>query len=219
MWYIVGKKREKLWGDEVDYITAWQKSTGWIAKWYNKWQPKQIEYDDYYQECALYFWGKLKLKYEPEMCWGYSKIAYERIMIKLLYRAKNCRMKVVYINNEDFVDAEPNRFGCWSVNLKPHLQEVANLVSQGYETDEIVKITGKTKQTIYTYIKDIKRIYADKFGIYNYQRKHLRHFTRKRTEKELECWGKSRDRLKAVQELRKREKYLRTHEKLKQCVI
>lgn len=203
----------------MDYIVAWEKSTGWIAKWYKKWQPRNIEYDDYFQECALYFWGKLKLKYEPEMCWSFSKVAYERIMIKLLYRAKNHKLKIEYIGERDFIGVESDCCDLWNVKLKPYLQEVASLIVAGYETDDIVAITGKTKQTIYTYIKYIKQIYANELGIKDYQRKHLRHFTRIRTEKELECWQKGKNRLKVVQELRKKAKSLRTHEKSKQCAI
>lgn len=202
----------------MDYTTAWEKSTGWITKWYKKWRPKQIEYDDYYQECALYFWGKLKPNYEPKECWYFSKIAYHRVMIKLIYRIKENKLKTESIDDRDWIGAITIELPCeWEVKLKPNLQKVAELIADGYETNEICSITGKTKNTIYTDIKNIKRIYSQTFGITNYQRKHLRHFTRNRTERELECWQKSKNRLKAVQELRKREKCLQTQERLRRC--
>lgn len=201
----------------MDYITAWEKSTGWITHWYRRWKPSQIDYDDYYQECALYFWGKLKTCFEPEKCWCCSKIAYKRIMIRLVYREKESKLRTESLENRDWLCAINEDCNFWEVQLKPHLQKVAELVADGCETTEICKLTGKTRETIYTDIKNIKRIYSNELGITNYQRKHLRSFTRRRTEKEIETWEKNR--LRAVQELRKRAKYLQTHEKSRQCAI
>lgn len=201
----------------MDYITAWEKSTGWVIHWFNKWKPKKIEFDDYYQECALYFWGKLKNSFEPEKCWCCSKVAYKRIMIRLVYREKENKLQTESLGDRDWLVSTDIDCNFWEIQLKPHLQKVAELVADGYETAEICTLTGKTLETIYTNIKNIKRIYADKLGIANYQRKHLRSFTRQRTEKEIETWEKNR--LRAVQELRKRAKYLQTHEKSRQCAI
>lgn len=201
----------------MDYITAWEKSTGWAIHWFNKWKPKKIEFDDYYQECALYFWGKLKNSFEPEKCWCYSKVAYKRIMIRLVYREKESKLRTESLENRDWLCDKYDDCNFWEVQLKPYLQKVAELVAYGYETAEICTLTGKTVETIYTDIKNIKRIYANELGITNYQRKHLRSFTRRRTEKEIETWEKNR--LRAVQELRKRAKCLQTHEKSRQCAI
>ena len=201
----------------MDYLTAWEKSTGWIIHWFNKWKPKKIEFDDYYQECALYFWGKLKNSFEPEKCWCCSKVAYKRVMIRLAYREKESKLRTESLGDRDWICGANDDFAFWEVQLKPHLQKVAELVADGYETAEICTLTGKTIETIYTYIKNIKRIYANKLGITNYQRKHLRSFARQRTEKEMATWGKNR--LKAVQELRKRAKSLQMSEKSKQCAI
>lgn len=203
----------------MDYITAWEKSTGWIIHWFNKWKPKKIEFDDYYQECALYFWSKLKTCFEPEKCWCCSKIAYKRIMIRLVYREKESKLKTESIGDRDWLCKEDDDCGFWEVQLKPHLQKVAELVADGYETAEICTLTGKTVETIYTDIKNIKRIYANELGITNYQRQHLRSFTRQRTEKEIENWQLAKVRLKAVQESKKRAKSLQIHEKSKQCAI
>lgn len=197
----------------MDYTTAWNKSVGWIKHYWLKWMPKSVDFDDYYQECALYFWGKLKPQFSAEKCWAYSKTAFKRIMIKLVYRNKS----FFCVSFDWFEYGVEDSFDFWEVELKPHLKKVAFLVADGYETDEICKITGKTKQTIYTDIKNIKKIYAEYFGIKGYQRKHLRNFTRKRTDKELLNWEKCKNRLKVVQELRKKEKCLQTREKSKQC--
>ena len=180
-------------------------------------ETKKIEFDDYYQECALYFWGKLKTCFESEKCWCCSKIAYKRIMIRLVYREKESKLKTESIGDRDWLCVADDDCGFWEVQLKPHLQKVAELVADGYETAEICTLTGKTINTIYTDIKNIKRIYAKELGIADYQRTHLRSFTRRRTEKEIETWEKNR--LKAVQELKKRAKYLQTNEKSEQCAI
>lgn len=199
----------------MDYKTAWDKSSGWIYYYWRKWKPNCVDFDDYYQECALYFWGKLKPRFDAEKCWVYSKVAFKRVVIKLVYRNK----QVPCVCIDDFFYGVEDAFDFWEVELKPHLKKVALLIADGYETDEICKITGKTRQTIYTDIKNIKKIYAGYFGIKDYQRKHLRKFTRKRTEKELLSWENSKVRLRAVQESRKKERCLPMSEKLSQCVI
>lgn len=203
----------------MDYETAWEKSTGWIKHYWDKWKPTRFSFDDWYQECAYVFFGELKPKYDAEHCWRASKVVYERLMISLLYRKKENKIDTETIGNREWVGATCDTVFDWSIKLKPHLQQVAELIAMGYETAEIVEITGKTRDTIYTYIKNIKKIYADELGIKDYQRKHLRNFTRRRTGKELETWQKSKDRLKVVQELRKKGKYIPIRERLKQCAI
>ena len=72
----------------MTYDEAWDKSTGWIAHYWRVFSPRGIEHDDYYQECALCFYGKLKGNYAPYACWEISKVAYKRVMIRLLFRSK-----------------------------------------------------------------------------------------------------------------------------------
>ena len=134
-------------------------------------------------------------------------------MIRLVYREKESKLRAESLENRDWLCDKYDDCNFWEVQLKPHLQKVAELVADGYETAEICELTGKTRETIYTDIKNIKRMYANELGITNYQRKHLRSFTRQRTEKEIENWQRAKIRLKAVQESRKRAKYSRTQER------
>ena len=177
----------------MNYDEAWDKSTGWIAHYWRAFSPRSIEHDDYYQECALCFYGALKGNYAPYACWVISKVAYKKVMIRLLFRNKEQRKFIVSLDEESAIYSPLANLE-WSVELKPHLQEVAECVADGYETAEICALTGKTKETVYSYIRDIKRIYATALGISDYQRKHLRKFTRNRSEKELHNWqiGKAR---------------------------
>lgn len=178
----------------MTYDEAWDKSTGWIAHYWRAFSPRGIEHDDYYQECALCFYGKLKRNYTPYACWVISKVAYKRVMIRLLFRNKERRKFIVPLDEGGDSAYSPPEDPEWNIELKPHLREVAECVANGYETAEICALTGKTKETVYTYIRDIKRIYATALGITDYQRKHLRKFMRNRSEKELHNWqiGKAR---------------------------
>lgn len=185
----------------MTYEEAWEKSTGWILHYWCVFSPKRIEYNDYYQECALCFYSSLKPKYEPFVCWCYSKIVYKRVMIKLLYRDKESQKIIVQFNNQKTVQFENDE---WSLELRPCLKEVAEYIADGYETAEICKLTGKTRETIYSYVKLIKRAYATELGIKDYQRKHLRSFTRNRTEKELENWKKNKERLAQIAKSRQK---------------
>ena len=201
---------------------SWEKAQGWIYYWFKKYKPKILELEDYYQECALYFWGKLAKKYNAMECWCYSKKAFARIIIKMLYRTPWCKIKTCSLHSvKDLLLSNCNYFDYlgFSVKLRRTEREVADLIIAGYETKEIVKITGRTFDAIYSNVRDIKKKYAKEYNIKDYQRKHLRKFTRNKTEKEVMSWKQSKDRLKAVQELKKREKYLQTQEKSVQCVI
>lgn len=179
----------------MTYEEAWKKSVGWIVHYYKAFLPKSIEYDDYFQECALHFYGTLKPKCEPYACWCYSKVAYKRVMIRLLYRDKERRKSIISLDGCNYTYLQNND---WSIDLKPHLQEVAECIIDGYETDDICALVGKTRETIYSYIKLIKRLYATELGITNYQRKRLRSFTRRRTEKEEANWQQAGQRLKTI---------------------
>ena len=105
-------------------------------------------------------------------------------MIKLTYRNNEYRLIKVELDDLLYYELQAD----WQLELKPHLKEVAELIADGYETDEICQITHKTKETIYTYVRDIKRLYAEFLGTKDYQRKHLRSFTRKGTESEKANW-------------------------------
>ena len=207
----------------MTYDEAWDKSTGWIAHYWRAFAPRGIEYDDYFQECALCFYGKLKQNYSPYACWEISKIAYKRVMIRLLFRSKERRKVYVPFNECDSLLCCYEESAEWRVELKPHLREVAECIINGYETAEICTLTGKTKETVYTYIRDIKRIYAAALGITGYQRKRLRKFTRNRTEKELQNWQIGKARLAQIAKSRVKSvcattaKCLLPSEKSRQC--
>ena len=208
----------------MDYIDALKKSTGWIQKYYKEFTPQNIDFEDYSQECMLYFWGTLKPRFSAELCWGYSKIAYKRVMIKMLYRTNANKIKTISLTPvEEYISSPSEENFEWTIYLRPSYKKVAELIADGYETKEIAEITNKTIQSIYSDIKFIKKAYAEHLGIKDYQRKHLRHFTRNRTEKEIECRKNlakmGQAKLKANKEFEKKAKCLQTQEKSRQCVI
>lgn len=201
----------------MTYDEGWEKAKLWCRYYYyKKWdRPKKIEFEDYFQECALCYYGKLKPQFTPYQCWCYSKVAFERILIKFVYRTKNAKLKIVSLNqidklkNEEF-DWDIDKF---SVNLTDSEKKVAELIIDGYETKEIYQILNLKQSSIYTMVKHIKRKYAEFLGLENWQRKHLRNFTRNRTAKEIENWDNCKKRVAKIQQERHQEKLLRLQNK------
>lgn len=112
----------------MTYEEAWDKSKGWIKHYfYNVFTPSRISFDDYFQECALCFFATLKPKYEPFICWCYSKIAYKRVMIKFLYRDKEQKKKYLLLD-ENKIGLNSFSNNEWEVDLRPSLKRVAECI-------------------------------------------------------------------------------------------
>ena len=160
-------------------------------------RPKSVEFDDFNQECAYVFWCKMIKKYTPFQCYCMCPTVFNRVLIGLLYpyfkwengkcywRANpitTCELTAdIEYHPHNYQEATEEDFD----ELYPTWRKFAALVAEGYTTSEICERLGVNRNQVYDKIKYIKRYYANKYGIENYQRKHLRSFNRSEENKAL----------------------------------
>lgn len=133
------------------YEQAFKLSTSFIKKYYKPFYD--IEFSDYYQECALWFYKYLK-KYPPEIALRITKKMYYRVF---LYLCKNSRH---YYSNRS-IDFYKDLQRQLHVNpkisilkmdldiiLSPSEKQLWQLLADGYLLDELVTILPYTFNTL-----------------------------------------------------------------------
>lgn len=176
----------------LTYEQVWDEASKYIYRlWHFKFnRPREIEYDDFKQECAYVFWCELAKKYTPTKCAFIYRTVFKRQMIDILYPyvelsggvykrlpslIKVCELNenIEWHDNSQKIATEED-----FAELYPTWRKIALMISEGYTTSEICKETGKTASQVYDKVRCIKRYYANKYGIEDYQRRHLRSFKR-----------------------------------------
>ena len=176
----------------LTYEQVWDEASKYIYRlYYCKFdRPRKIEYDDFKQECAYVFWCELAKKYTPAKCAFTYRTVFKRQMINILYPyvelaggvykrlpslIKICELNegIEWHDNSQEIATEED-----FVELYPTWRKIALMIAEGYTTAEICEETGKTASQVYDKVRCIKRYYANKYGIEDYQRRHLRSFKR-----------------------------------------
>lgn len=201
--------------DEKDfnmtYEEVWGKTDRCIHYTYFKKfdRPKSIEFDDFKQECAYVFWCKMVKKYTPFKCYCLCPTVFYHLLIELLYPWQKCEAgKCIRVANpiktcelDNDIEYRPHSYQEATEEdfdeLYPTWRKFAVLVAEGYTTSDICERLGCNRGQVYDKIKVIKRYYADKYGIENYQRKHLRSFNRSEEDK-ASCKIRHKHRCRAV---------------------
>lgn len=142
----------------------------------------KYDYDDLYQNCAMYFYTKLKNKFSPFDACNLCSKAYRFVASRMLKKLKEeVIVESEYMNNmpdkkydieQQIIDKE------WLESNPLGLKEVdwniCKLLMQDYDIVEIGKMLGYTPNTIQFHMTVIRKKAAEYFGIKDYSKMHRR---------------------------------------------
>lgn len=144
----------------------------------------KYDYDDLYQNCALYFYTKLKNKFSPFDACNLCSKAYRFVALGMLKKLKEeIIVESEYANNipdkkydieQQIIDKqwlESNPLG-----LKEIDWSICKLLIKGYDITSIGKMLGYTSNTIQFHMTEIRKKTAEYFSIKDYSKMHRRHY-------------------------------------------
>lgn len=148
----------------MNYDEAFLFSSKWIKEWYNFINNKNIEYDDYFQNCAVSFYeNKAKGKCVAE-CLSVSKTEYVDILHKMIDDYNTEKEQIIEFRDDRFGIRVSVRFN-YSVKMPNCLRVVADLIVRGFTKDEICKMLDKSVEDLDDNIEEIRKIYRKEYFI------------------------------------------------------
>lgn len=174
--------------------------------WKNFSAKDKYEYDDFYQNCAMYFYGELKNKFSPFDACNICSKAYHFIALNMLKKIKRkqdilaedkwinnvpdkqCNLEQ-QIENKQWLESNP-------LNLKDVDWTICKLLMDGYDRFSIAEILGYTPNTIQFHMTEIRKKAAKYFDIDDYSKKYRTYQWRE--ESKTRICGKNNPKSKKV---------------------
>lgn len=139
---------------------------------------EKMEYADFYQECALAFFGDIAIRFPPPDAVLVSCQRYKWIALNLLKEHKRFPRTAkdelfalqpsnvdtpTLVEDRDWLKSNP-------LDLKPIDWKICQLLMSGYQLREISKLTGLAFATLQFHLKPIRKALAEYYGIQDYSK-------------------------------------------------
>lgn len=133
-----------------------------------------IAFDDFKQECALYFYKSLKAKLNPFNAVNLSFKAYYYIAKNLIHKECNHYNNINKFLKDKLNNQKQNTETLENIyNLSDENFEICQMLLEGYSLQEVAKALNKKPMTLQnSNIKKIRKTLADFYEITDYKSKH-----------------------------------------------
>lgn len=147
----------------MNYDEAFSYSTKWIKSYYEQKNDTRIDYDDYYQNCAVDFYKLKKQGFSVEDCLNLETVGYIEIYKDMLDEVnKKDATEIHFV--EDFYNVGTKIEWKYSVPLTQDLQIICNLIVDGYNNNEICSIIHCRIEYLNKCVEEIKKLYKKYWG-------------------------------------------------------